>query len=184
VYATRENSAIDGIRDPGSGIRRMFAMITTRIVVVVLCALLAAQLSPVVTAQRAPAAMQPIVGTWQLSGLERGASGQTLSRVPNPVGMLIQSANGYVIEIVSQAARPATLNAAEQFMTYQAFWGTTTVEGNGSMASYHTAGDLDPGRTGQRFTRSFERKGTQLVLTDTAADGRPVMKTAWERIPE
>ncbi len=153
-------------------------MITTRVVVVAVCTLLAAQLSPVVTAQRAPAAMQPIVGTWQLSGLERGAPGQPLSRVANPVGMLIQAANGYVIEIVSQAARPATLNAAEQFMTYQAFWGTSTVEGNGSTVAYHVDGDLDPGRTGQRFTRSFERKGTQLVLTDMSSEGRSVMKTA------
>ena len=159
-------------------------MITTRVVVVAFCTLLAAQLSPVVIAQRAPAAMQPIVGTWQLSGLERGAPGQPLSRVANPVGMLIQAANGYVIEIVSQAARPATLNAAEQFMTYQAFWGTATVEGNGSTVAYHVDGDLDPGRTGQRFTRSFERKGTQLVLTDMSSEGRSVMKTTWERIPE
>jgi len=158
-------------------------MITTRVVVVAFCLLLAAQLSPVVTAQRAPAAMQPIVGTWQLSGLERGAPGQALSRVANPVGMLIQAANGYVLELVSQAARPATLNPAEQFMTYQAFWGTTTVEGNGSTASYHVDGSLDPGRQGQRFTRSFERKGTQLVLTDTSSGG-PVMKATWERIPE
>ena len=158
-------------------------MSTTRVVVVAFCTLLAAQLSPVVTAQRAPAAMQPIVGTWQLSGLERGAPGQAMARVPNPVGMLIQAANGYVLEMVSQAARPATLNAAEQFMTYQAFWGTTTVEGNGSTASYHVDGALDPGRQGQRFTRSFERKGTQLVLTDTSSGG-PVMKATWERIPE
>jgi len=158
-------------------------MSTTRVVVVAFCTLLAAQLSPVVTAQRAPAAMQPIVGTWQLSGLERGAPGQAMARVPNPVGMLIQAANGYVLEMVSQAARPATLNAAEQFMTYQAFWGTTTVEGNGSTASYHVDGALDPGRQGQRFTRSFERKGTQLVLTETSSGG-PVMKATWERIPE
>src|SRR6185436_5956451 len=134
-----------GVCYPPNSSQRM-AMITTRVVVVACCLLLAAQLSPVVTAQRAPAAMQPIVGTWQLSGLERGAPGQALARVPNPVGMLIQAANGYVLELVSQAARPATLNAAEQFMTYQAFWGTTTVEGNGSTASYHVDGSLDPGR--------------------------------------
>src|SRR6266850_2021102 len=112
-------------------------MITTRVVVVAFCTLLAAQLSPVVTAQRGPAAMQPIVGTWQLSGLERGAPGQPLSRVPNPVGMLIQAANGYVLEIVSQAARPATLNAAEQFATYRAFWGTFTVDASSAKAVYH-----------------------------------------------
>jgi hypothetical protein len=163
-------------------LKGVLAMITTRVVVVALCALLAAHQSPSVSAQRAPAAMQPIVGTWQLSALERGSSAQSLARVPNPVGMLIQSGNGYVIEIVSQAARPATLNASEQFTTYQAFWGTTTVEG--ATASYHVDGHLDPGRMGQRFTRSFERKGTQLVLADTAAGGGAVTRATWERIPE
>jgi hypothetical protein len=111
-----------------------------------------------------------------LSALERAVAGQSPTRVANPVGILIQSANGYVIEIVSQAARPATLNAAEQFMSYQAFWGTATVDG--SSVSYHIDGDLDPGRTNHRFTRSFERTGTQLILTD------PVMRATWQRIPE
>src|SRR5882672_12773805 len=137
--------------------------------------LLAAPRPSLVSAQRAPAGSTPLVGTWLLSALERAAPGQPLSRVANPVGMLIQAANGYVIEIVSQSARPATLNAAEQFMTYTAFWGTSTVEANGSIATYHVDGALDPGRTGQRFTRVFERKGTQLVLTDLSSEGTPVM---------
>lgn len=142
----------------------------TTMVVVAICSLLAVRFPPAVSAQRAAAGLQPLVGTWQLSALERGG------RVANPVGMLIQAANGYVIEIVSQAARPATLNAAEQFMTYQAFWGTATVDG--STVSYHISGDLDPGRADQRFTRSFERTGSQLILTDAAT------RATWQRIPE
>ena len=159
-------------------------MRTTAAVILAVCTLVAAQLPSIIATLGASGGTQPLVGTWQLSGLERGAAGQPLSRVANPVGMLIQAANGYVIEIVSQAARPGTLNAAEQFMTYQAFWGTAAIDTNGSTASYHIDGDLDPGRTGQRFSRSFERKGTQLVLTDMSSDGRPVTRTTWERIPE
>ncbi len=159
-------------------------MRTARAVVVAFCTLVAVQPPPILTAQGVSDGMQPLVGTWQLAALERAAAGQPLSRVANPVGMMIQAGNGYVIEIVSQAARPATLNAAEQFMTYQAFWGTSTADANGSTASYHIDGGLDPGRTGQRFTRSFERKGTQLVLTDMSSDGLPVMRATWERIPE
>jgi hypothetical protein len=143
--------------------------------VLVVCSLVGAGLASPIAAQR-PAGLQPLVGTWQLSAPERAVAGQSPTRVANPVGILIQSANGYVIEIVSQAARPATLNAAEQFMSYQAFWGTATVDG--SSVSYHIDGDLDPGRTNQRFTRSFERTGTQLILTD------PVMRATWQRIPE
>lgn len=143
----------------------------TRAMVIAICSLLAVRFPAPAGAQRAATAgLQPLVGTWQLSALERGA------RVANPVGMLIQAANGYVVEIVSQAARPATLDAAEQFMTYQAFWGTAAVEG--STVSYHIAGDLDPGQTDQRFTRSFERTASQLILTNAAT------RATWQRIPE
>jgi Lipocalin-like domain len=146
-------------------------------------ALLAWQLPSVAVAQ-APAGVQPLVGTWLLSGLERAAPGQPLARVMNPVGMLIQSANGYVLQIVSQSARPATLDASEQFMTYRAFWGTFTVDPNGAKAAYHIEGDFDPGRKDQRFISSFERKGTELVLTEQSADGKPMQRTTWVRLPE
>ena len=126
----------------------------------------------------------PLVGTWQLTRLERTRDTQPLAQVPNPVGMLIQDASGHVIEIVSRAARPATLDAAEQFMTYQALWGTYTVDMSRSTAAYRIDGDLNPGRVGQPLMRSFERKGTQLVLTESALDGRPASRTTWQRIPE
>jgi hypothetical protein len=85
--------------------------------------------------------------------------------------MLIQSANGYVLHIVSQSARPATLNAAEQFMTYRAFWGTFTADPGGGKAAYHIDGDLDPDvRINGSSARSSAR-GTQLVMTYLSADG-------------
>jgi hypothetical protein len=127
---------------------------------------------------------QPLVGTWQLTRLERTTDTQPLAQVPNPVGMLIQDASGHVIEIVSRAARPASLTAAEQFITYQAFWGSYTVDSSRSAATYQITGDLDPGRAGRRFVRSFERKGTQLVLTEESTEGRPLNRTTWTRIPE
>jgi hypothetical protein len=89
-----------------------------------------------------------------------------------------------VLDIVSQSARPATLSAAEQFMTYRAFWGTFTVDPAGGKAAYHIDGDLDPGRKDQRFTTTFERKGTQLVMTELSAEGQPVQRATWERLPE
>ena len=136
------------------------------------------------SAQGAAGGTQPLVGTWQLTGLEQGAPGQALARVANPVGILIHAANGYVIEIITEAARPATLNAAEQFNTYRGSWGRFTAGGNASSVTYQISGDLDPGRTGQRVAQAFERKGTQLVLTELASDGRPVRRKTWERIPE
>jgi len=82
-----------------------------RAVVFAVCALVALRM-PVIGMAQAPGGAQPLVGTWLLSALERATPGQPLTRVMNPVGMLIQSANGYVLHIVSQSARPATLSAA------------------------------------------------------------------------
>jgi len=136
------------------------------------------------SAQGAAGATQPLVGTWQLTGLEQAMPGQALARVANPVGILIHAANGYVIEILTQAARPATLNAAEQFTTYHGSWGRFTADGKGSNVTYQISGDLDPGRTGQRVAHSFERKGSELVLTELGPDGRPIRRKTWQRIPE
>jgi len=137
-----------------------------------------------VAAQSAVAAREPLVGTWQLAELERGASAQTLAPVANPVGLLIQAGSGHVIEIVSQAGRPASFNAAESFDTYQALWGTFTVDAAKSVATYSISGDVDPARMGQQLARSFERRGTQLVLTESLAGGGPVTRMTWERVPE
>lgn len=127
---------------------------------------------------------QPLVGTWKLTGLERAATTGPLARVANPSGIRIQSANGYVIQILTQSARAASLDAAEQFATYQGSWGMCAVDANRSTATCQVHGDLDPRQTGQRLTQSFERKGTQLVLTESSPDGRPTTRATWERIPE
>ena len=135
-------------------------------------------------AQSAAGARQPLVGTWQLVELQRGESVQSLSRVANPVGILIQAASGHVIEIVSQAGRPASFNAAERFATYQAFWGTFTVDAARPVATYRINGDVDPGRMKQQMVRSFERKGTRLVLAESPVGAGPVTRMTWERVPE
>lgn len=86
-------------------------------------------------AQTAVGAAQSFVGTWRLVSLERAGAGQGLSPTPNPAGILIQDAAGHVIEIVTQAGRPASLNPAEQLTTYQGSWGTFTVDAGRSTAT-------------------------------------------------
>jgi len=130
------------------------------------------------------AAAQSIVGTWRLVSLRRATPAQPLVPADNPAGILIQDAAGHVIEIVTQAGRPASLSPAEQLMTYQAFWGSYTVDASRATATYSIAGDLNPGRKDQRVVRTFQRKDAQLVLTETGADGRPASLTTWQRIPE
>jgi hypothetical protein len=125
-----------------------------------------------------------LAGTWRLVTLERAVAGQALATVPNPAGILIQDAAGHAIEIVTQAGRPASLNPAEQLMTYQASWGTVTIDVARSTATYQTAGDLNPGRKDQRVVRTFTRTDTQLVLTESGSGNRPGYRTTWQRIPE
>ena len=155
----------------------------THALVLVLVMLVGLRPSPM-AAQGAPGGMQPLVGTWKLVGLQRGATAQSLSQVANPVGILIQAANGIVIEIISQSGRAASLNAAEAFNTYQASWGRVTADAAQPTSTYRVSGDLDQRRMGQQFTRAFERKDTQLVITETPAAGGPVTRTTWDRIPE
>jgi hypothetical protein len=130
------------------------------------------------------AAIQPLVGTWKLVGLQRGASAQSLAPVANPVGILIQAANGIVLEIISQSGRAASLNAAEAFNTYQASWGSVSVDPGTSTSRYRIRGDVDQRRMGQQVARTFERKGTQLVITEAAVAGGPVSRATWDRIPD
>ena len=133
------------------------------IVVVAVALVIASQVPRDLAAQRAAAGTQPLVGTWQLSGLEQAAGGQTLARVPNPVGILIHAGNGYVIEIITQAARPATLNAAEQFMTSHASWGRSWC----SPSSRRMAGRFG-GQHGSVFRSS---KGCRSIRTRWSGSG-------------
>lgn len=115
--------------------------------------------------------------------MERPDATGALARVANPTGILIQDAKGNVIEIATSAGRAASINAAEQFATFKSFWGTYTSDSNQSTITYRISGDLDPGRTGQQIVRSLERKGPQIVLTETGPSG-PVSRATWTRIAE
>ncbi|MBI3046808.1 MAG: lipocalin-like domain-containing protein [Acidobacteria bacterium] len=126
----------------------------------------------------------PLAGTWRLVSLQRADPAQPLVPVDNPAGILIQDTAGHVIEIMTQAGRPASLNPAEQLMTYQASWGRYTVDAGEATATYAIAGDLNPGRKDRRVVRTFQRKDTQLVLIETGPDERPAVRATWQRIPE
>jgi hypothetical protein len=138
---------------------------------------------PVAARQASPAVPRPLVGTWRLVSLEAAEGGQPLAAVPNPIGILIQDAKGNVIEIVTRAGRAASIDIVEQFLTYQAFWGSYSSAGQPTV-TYRINGDLDPRRTGQQIVRSYERKGEQLVLTQEASAIAPASRTTWQRVPE
>jgi hypothetical protein len=134
-------------------------------------------------APQTPAVPRTLVGTWRLVSHERADNGQPLAAVPNPIGILIQDAKGNVIEIVTRAGRAASIDLVEQFLTYQAFWGSYSSASQPTV-TYRINGDLDPRRTGQQIVRSYERKGEQLVLSQEASAIAPASRTTWQRVPE
>ena len=146
--------------------------------------LLGAASGPAMASQAPAAGARALVGTWRLVSVERAEGNQPLASVPNPIGILIQDARGNVIEIVTRAGRAASIDVVEQFMTYQAFWGTYSSDAGRSTITYRINGDLDPGRTGQQMMRSYERKGDQLVLTQSSSAIAPASRTAWARVAE
>ena len=146
--------------------------------------LLGAASGPAMASQAPAAGARALVGTWRLVSVERAEGNQPLASVPNPIGILIQDARGNVIEIVSRAGRAASIDVVEQFMTYQAFWGTYSSDAGRSTITYRINGDLDPGRTGQQMMRSYERKGDQLVLTQSSSPIAPASRTTWARVAE
>lgn len=132
-------------------------------------------------------AARPLVGTWNLMSLEQGDSAESLSRVQNPIGILIQDAGGNVIEIVTTKGRSIARtpeDQVQQFTGYMAFWGTFVVDAGRPAVTYTISGDVDPGRSGQPIVRSYERKGPELTLTEPASPGHPVSRMVWRRIEE
>jgi hypothetical protein len=141
--------------------------------------------SGLVATRQAPADVpRSLVGTWRLVSHERAEGTQPLAIVPNPVGILIQDSRGNVIEIVTRAGRAASIDLVEQFMTYQAFWGSYSADPRASVVTYRIRGDLDPGRTGRQMIRAYELKGNQLVLTESSPANQPSRRTTWQRVPE
>lgn len=146
--------------------------------------LLASASGPAAARQAPPGVPRALVGTWRLVSLERADGNQPLTTVPNPIGILIQDAKGNVIEIVTRAGRPASIDIGEQFMTYQAFWGSYSPAAGQPAITYRINGDLDPRRTGQPVVRSYERNGAQLVLTQAASAIAPASRSTWHRVAE
>jgi hypothetical protein len=130
---------------------------------------------------------QPLVGTWSLVSVEQGESAQSLTRVQNPIGLLIQDAGGNVIETVTTMGRSIARTPEEQvaqYTGYSAFWGAFTADSNRSMVTYQIKGDVDPGRMSQQVVRSYERKGDDLTLTEPSSPGRPMRRVVWRRNEE
>ena len=135
-----------------------------------------------------------LVGTWTLVSVEQcDESGQVVSSVSNPRGLLVHDSVGHAIEISSRGGRPAYAQAVptsdearSAFDTYAGFFGTYRVDPSRSTITYSVEGDVNPNLVGRLETRSYARRDNQLVLTTatTTSTGSGTIRVTWDRVAE
>jgi Lipocalin-like domain len=157
----------------------------------------------------APAAPQPddlakrFVGAWRLVSIEGVPPGLPGNLYDRPTGLIIYSASGQMsAQLVAKADRKpfaafnkgrvsaTTEDKAAAFDSYQAYYGTYTVDSEAGTITHHLEGSLIPGREGINNVRWFEFRGDDRLLLIPVEDGKggvlarkdAAYKLLWERI--
>jgi hypothetical protein len=120
-----------------------------------------------------------LIGTWKIISWESlRPDGQVLNiwMGLHPTGLLIYQPNGYfALQFMADprptfAQNPATTappydEFRNAFFGYYAYWGTYTVNANGTGVVHNVQGSQRPPAVGQKFQRSVSIDGTKLVIT-------------------
>jgi hypothetical protein len=157
----------------------------------------------------APAAPQQdqlasrFVGAWRLVSIEGVPPGLPSDLYDRPTGLIIYSASGRMsAQLVAKADRKpfaafnkgrvsaTTKDKAAAFDSYQAYYGTYTVDAKAGTITHHLEGSLIPGREGINNVRWFEFRGDDRFLLIPIEDGKggvlarkdATYKLLWERI--
>jgi Lipocalin-like domain len=143
------------------------------------------------------------IGAWQLVSIEGVPPGLPGNLYDRPTGLIIYSASGRVsAQLVAKADRKpfaafnkgrlsaTTEDKAAAFDSYQAYYGTYTVDAKAGTITHHLEGSLIPGREGISNVRWFEFRGEDRLLLIPVEDGKggvlarkdATYKLFWERI--
>jgi Lipocalin-like domain len=141
-------------------------------------------------------------GTWRLVSIEGNPPGLP-GIYDQPTGLLIYDPSGWMsAQIVAKANRKpfAPFNQgrisatseekAAAFDSYNAYYGTYTVNAEAGTVTHHLEGSLIPGRKGINNVRWFEFRGDDRLLLIPIEDGKggvlgrkdAAYKLLWERI--
>jgi hypothetical protein len=139
------------------------------------------------------------VGTWKLVSIERFGSNGDLLLAPappsfgslNPIGVIVYDAAGYMGVTIMQSGRqkfagaqPTPEEAIAALASYNAYFGTFTVnEGEGAV-THHVHGNLNPNNTGTDQKRFFEFSGNRLILKPPRGPTGAQARLTWERVPD
>jgi Lipocalin-like domain len=143
------------------------------------------------------------VGAWRLVSIEGVPPGLPGNLYDRPTGLIIYSASGQVsAQLVAKADRKpfaafnkgrvsaTTEDKAAAFDSYNAYYGTYSVNAKAGTITHHLEGSLIPGREGTVNVRWFEFRGADRLLLIPVEDGKggvlarenAAYKLLWERI--
>lgn len=142
------------------------------------------------------------VGAWRLVSVEGNPPGLP-GYYDRPTGLLIYNSSGRMsAQIVAKANRKpfeafnkgrfsaTTEDKAAAFDSYNAYYGTYTVDAKAGTITHHLEGSLIPGREGIYNVRWFEFRGDDRLLLIPVEDGKggvlagkdATYKLLWERM--
>jgi hypothetical protein len=161
-------------------------------------------LSLLVVAPAAPVESNPqavtsrLVGTWRLIAIE--GTGRGTAPGDHPKGIIIYDNTGHMayqgIYTVNRPAFAKGPNAGTMeekvaaYDTYDAYFGTYTVDAKAGTVTHHVEGALPPGQIGTNKVRYFEFQGNRAIYY-IAEDGKgglyprkedAIRRLIWERV--
>jgi hypothetical protein len=154
---------------------------------------------PVATAGDTAADLQKeFVGFWKLISIEGPAPPNGQANTGKPSGVIMFDNTGHMAVQLTRGDRPAFAEGAangtaqeraQAYSSYNAYYGTYTIEPANRVVIYHLENSLNPGQIGQDFVRYFEFQGNHLRLSvaDDDKGGRRTFKDTiyhfnWEKM--
>lgn len=130
-----------------------------------------------------------IIGAWHLvdTYILNPDGTHTLTQGPEPTGIVLYTADGYMNAITRWGTREfpaskANEDKARMFDTYLSYAGRWTLDGN--TVTHHIEHALDPNTHGLERKRDIEYQGDRMVYSGLAAsDGISKGIVVWQRAP-
>jgi hypothetical protein len=158
--------------------------------------------APASAAASAAEAASPLVGTWQIvEDQSVDAQGTVTARDRDVVGLLVYTPEGRMaVQLMYRNGRPVVsadddvasdgvglghigwsgADAKAAIDTYDAYFGTYTVDAARRTVVHHVHGELRPYGVGTRYERRYELRGDELWLMP--ADPDLHWRAVWKRV--
>ena len=136
----------------------------------------------------------PLIGTWLMRSIETTDSAGRTIETSHPAGIIIYTPEGRMAVQIMVSPRPSvpavpegpdqvTAWSGEQARrvveTYDAYFGTYTVDEVKHVVTHHVEGELRPNYVGAAYRRAYDVQGDRLILSST--NPAEPWRVVWER---